>query len=200
MSSSYVIPYVIEKSREGERSYDIYSRLLKDRIIFLGSEINSDVANAVVAQLLFLENEDPTKDIIMYIDSPGGEIYAGLAIVDTMNLVRPDISTVVVGMAASMGSVISSSGTKGKRFALPNSMVLIHQPLGGMEGQATDMEIRAREILRLKKVTAGILADNTGKDIETLHKDMDRDNFMTADAAMEYGLVDKIISKREDKA
>lgn len=197
--SSYIIPYVIEKSREGERSYDIYSRLLKDRIIFLGTEINSEVANAVVAQLLFLESEDPHKDIIMYIDSPGGEIYSGLAIVDTMNLVRPDISTVVVGISASMGSVISSSGTKGKRFALPNSMTLIHQPLGGMEGQATDIEIHAKEMLRMKDLLANILAQNTGKSIETLHKDMDRDFFMTAEAAKEYGLVDKIISQRENK-
>lgn len=192
-----VIPYVIEKSREGERSYDIYSRLLKERIIFINDQINSDLANSVIAQLLFLEKEDEKKDITIYVNSPGGGIYSGLAIIDTMNLVKPDIVTVAVGTAASMGSMILSSGTKGKRFSLPNSMILIHQPLGGAEGQASDIEITAKEILRLKDNVADMLAENTGQTKEQIMQDIDRDKYMTAEAAKEYGLVDKIIDKQE---
>lgn len=195
---SYLVPTVIEKTREGERAYDIYSRLLKERIIFLGSGINADVANAIVAQLLFLEKEDPSKDITMYVNSPGGVIYDGLAIIDTMNLIKPDIVTVSVGLSASMGSLILTSGAKGKRFALPNSMVMIHQPLGGARGQASDIEITAKEILRLKDLSAGIIANTTGKDKEKVKEDMDRDNYMPAERALEYGLIDKIISTPSD--
>lgn len=195
---SYLVPTVIEKSRDGERAYDIYSRLLKDRIIFLGTPINDDVANAVVAQLLFLEKEDPTKDITMYIQSPGGVIYSGLAIIDTMNLVKPDIVTVAVGSTASMGTMIFSSGAKGKRFALPHATIHMHQPLGGAEGQASDIEISAREILRLKEMLVDMLIENTGQKRERIVQDMDRDKFMTAEQAKEYGLVDKIIKKREE--
>lgn len=195
---SYLIPTVIEKTRDGERAYDIYSRLLKERIIFLGSGINADVANAVVAQLLFLEKEDSTKDITMYINSPGGVIYDGLAIIDTMNLIKPDIVTVSVGLSASMGSLILTSGAKGKRFALPNSMVMIHQPLGGAQGQATDIEITAKEILRLKDLGAQIIADTTGNKKDKVLDDMDRDNYMPAQKALDYGLVDKIISSPTD--
>jgi ATP-dependent Clp protease protease subunit len=193
---SYLIPTVIEKSRDGERAYDIYSRLLKERIIFLGSAIDSDVANAVVAQLLFLEKEDSTKDITMYINSPGGVVYDGLAIIDTMNLVKSDITTVAVGTCASMGSLILASGTKGKRFALPNSMILIHQPLGGAQGQASDIEITAREILRLKDLGAKMIADASGQPVEKVMDDMDRDKYMTAPEAVEYGIVDKIITSK----
>jgi ATP-dependent Clp protease protease subunit len=190
------IPYVIERSREGERAYDIYSRLLKERIIFLGSGINSDVANSVVAQLLFLEKEDSGKDITMYINSPGGVVYDGLAIIDTMNLVKPDIVTVAVGTCASMGSLILTSGTKGKRFALPNSMIMIHQPHGGTQGQVSDIEIRFKEFQRLKELGAKIISNTTGKDIQKIITDMDRDNFMTAETAKSYGLVDKIITPK----
>lgn len=192
---SYLVPTVIEKTREGERAYDIYSRLLKNRIIFLGDAIDSDVANAVIAQLLFLEMEDPDKDITMYINSPGGIIYDGLAIIDTMNYVKPDIVTVAVGTCASMGSLILTSGTKGKRFALPNSMILIHQPLGGASGQASDIAITAKEILRLKDLGAKIMSDTTGQPVKKVLEDMDRDNYMTAEAAKKYGLIDKIITK-----
>lgn len=195
---SYLVPTVIEKSRDGERAYDIYSRLLKDRIIFLGSAINDDVANAIVAQLLFLEKEDPTKDITMYIQSPGGVIYSGLAIIDTMNLIKPDVVTVSVGSSASMGTMILSSGKKGKRFALPNATIHMHQPLGGAEGQASDIEISAKEILRLKEMLTNMLASNTGQKKAKVEDDMDRDKFMTAEQAKEYGLIDKIITKRED--
>lgn len=192
-SSNYLVPVVIEKSREGERSYDIYSRLLKDRIIFLGTGINDDVANAVVAQLLFLDQQDNTKDIKMYINSPGGSVYAGLAILDTMNHIKSDVATIAVGMAASMGSLLLSSGTKGKRFALEHSMIHMHQPLGGAQGQASDIEIEAREILRLKDLLAQMLADNTGKDKDIIIKDFDRDVHMTADMAQKYGLIDKVL-------
>lgn len=195
---SYLVPTVIEKSREGERAYDIYSRLLKDRIVFLGSAINDDVANAIVAQLLFLEKEDPTKDITMYIQSPGGVIYSGLAIIDTMNLIKPDVITVSVGSSASMGTMILSSGKKGKRFALPNATIHMHQPLGGAEGQASDIEISAKEILRLKEMLTNMLVSNTGQRKSKVEDDMDRDKFMTAEQAKEYGLIDKIIAKRED--
>lgn len=192
------MPTVIEKSREGERAYDIYSRLLKDRIIFLGTSIDDQVANAVIAQLLFLAKEDEEKDITIYINCPGGVIYSGLAILDTMDYVKPDIATVAVGTAASFGTVILSSGAKGKRFALPNSMIHIHQPLvsGGIEGQASDIEIEAKEILRLKDLLTGILAKNTGQNYQTVLKDSDRDKHMTAEEALKYGLIDKIITKK----
>jgi ATP-dependent Clp protease protease subunit len=196
--SGYLIPSVIEKSREGERVYDIYSRLLKERIIFLGSPIDDQVANAVVAQLLFLQKEDPEKDITMYINSPGGEIYSGLAIVDTMNYVKPNISTVAIGTTASFGTIILSAGTKGKRFSLPNTMIHIHQPLvsgGGISGQASDIAIEAKEILRLKDLLTNILSKNTGQSFEQVIKDSDRDKHMTAEDALKYGLIDKIINK-----
>ena len=185
-------PTVIENTGKGERVYDIYSRLLKDRIIFLGTEINDNVANAIVAQLLFLEAEDPEKDIIMYINSPGGVVTAGMAIYDTMNYIKPDIQTVCIGQAASMGALLLSSGTKGKRFALENSRIMIHQPLGGAKGQATDIQIQAREILRLKENLAEILAKNCGQTVEKVHKDTERDNFMSSKEAVEYGLIDKV--------
>ncbi|MGL4402987.1 MAG: ATP-dependent Clp endopeptidase proteolytic subunit ClpP [Fusobacteriaceae bacterium] len=185
-------PTVIENTGKGERAYDIYSRLLKDRIIFLGTEIDDNVANAIVAQLLFLEAEDPEKDIIMYINSPGGVISAGMAIYDTMNYIKPDVQTVCIGQAASMGALLLSSGTKGKRFALKNARVMIHQPLGGARGQAVDIEIQAREILRMKELTAKILAENTGHPLKKIHKDTDRDNFMSAEEAVKYGLIDKV--------
>ena len=194
-----LIPYVIEQTSRGERSYDIYSRLLKERIVFLGEEVNSTSASVVVAQLLFLEAEDPNKDIHMYINSPGGEITSGMAIYDTMNYIKCDVSTICVGMAASMGAFLLSSGTKGKRIALPNSEILIHQPLvggSGITGQTTDVEIAARNLVKTKEKLNRILAENTGKDYETLVKDTDRDNWMTAQEAMEYGLVDKVIDKR----
>ncbi len=194
---SYLVPTIIEKTRDGERAYDIYSRLLKDRIVFLGTEINSQVANALVAQLLFLEKENPNKDIKMYIQSPGGGVYAGLAIIDTMNLVKCDIITVAIGSTASMGTMILSSGTKGKRFALPNSTVHIHQPLGGAEGQASDIEITAKEILRLKDKLAQDLADNTGQSKAKILKDFDRDFYMTAGDAVKYGIVDSIIKNKK---
>lgn len=193
-----LIPTVIEKTREGERAYDIYSRLLKDRIIFIGTGIDSQVANAVIAQLLFLEKEAPDKDITIYVNSPGGVIYAGLAIIDTMNYIKCDISTVAIGTAASFGTVILSAGTKGKRFSLPNSMIHMHQPLvsGGITGQATDIEIEAKEILRLKDLLTGILSENTGQSYDKITSDSDRDKHMTAQEALEYGLIDKIIKKR----
>ncbi len=191
---SYLVPTIIEKTRDGERAYDIYSRLLKDRIIFLGSEINSGVANAIVAQLLFLEKKDAEKDIKMYIQSPGGSVYAGLSIIDTMNLVKCDVATVAVGSSASMGTMILANGQKGKRFALPNATIHIHQPLGGAEGQASDIEITAKEILRLKEMLAENLADSTGQSKAQILKDFDRDFFMTAKQAKQYGIVDKIIA------
>lgn len=192
----YYNPVVIESTNYGERSYDIYSRLLKDRIIFLGTEINDSVANAVVAQLLFLEAEDSEKDIIMYINSPGGVVTSGMAIYDTMNYIKPDVQTVCIGQAASMGAFLLSAGTKGKRFALENSRIMIHQPLGGAQGQATDIEIQAREILKIKDKLSGILAENCGKTKEELLKDTERDNYMSAKEALEYGLIDKVFSKR----
>jgi ATP-dependent Clp protease protease subunit len=193
---SYLVPTIIEKTREGERAYDIYSRLLKERIIFLGSEINADVANAVVAQLLFLDKEDPTADIKMYVQSPGGSVYAGLAILDTMKLVKCDVATVAVGSSASMGTILLSSGTKGKRFALPNATIHIHQPLGGAEGQASDIEITANEILRLKDVLATTLSKNTKQSKNRILKDFDRDFFMNAKDAKEYGIIDSIIKTK----
>ncbi len=192
--ASMLVPMVIEKSQFGERAYDIYSRLLKERIIFLGGAIDDDVANLVIAQLLFLESEDPKKDISLYINSPGGVVTAGLAIVDTMNHVKPNVSTVCVGMAASAAAVILSAGEKGKRFALPNAEVMIHQPHGGAEGQATDIEITAKQIIKLRSVINKILAKNTGQTLAKIEKDVERDFFMTADEAKKYGLVDKVFN------
>jgi len=191
--STFLIPTVIEKSPQGERAYDIYSRLLKDRIIFLGTEINDDVANSVIAQLLFLESQDKTKDIKIYINSPGGSVTAGLAILDTMNFVKPDVSTICVGMAASMGAVLLSAGAKGKRFVLPNSEIMIHQVLGGAEGQASDIKIRAERIIQMKENLNKILAKNTGQKFDKIERDADRDYFMTASEGVAYGIVDKII-------
>lgn len=191
-----LVPMVVEQTNRGERAYDIYSRLLKDRIVFLGSAINDTVANLVIAQLLFLESEDPEKDIHMYINSPGGSIDAGLAIFDTMQYIRPDVSTICVGLAASMGAVLLSAGARGKRFALPNSRIMVHQPLGGTQGQAVDIEIHAKEILRLRERLNQILADNTGKPVEQIARDTDRDFFMTSEQAKEYGLIDDILVKR----
>ena len=188
-----LIPTVIEQTSRGERAYDIYSRLLKDRIIMLGSAIDDNVANSIVSQLLFLAAEDPEKDISLYINSPGGSITAGMAIYDTMNFIKPDVSTMCVGMAASMGAFLLSAGAKGKRFCLPNSEVMIHQPLGGAQGQATEIEIAAKRILFLREKLNGILSENTGQPIEVIARDTDRDNFMTADRALEYGLIDKVI-------
>ena len=191
-----LVPYVIEQNSRGERSYDIYSRLLKDRIIFLGEEINDAVASTVVAQLLFLESEDPGKDIHMYINSHGGSVTAGMAIYDTMNYVKCDVSTTCIGMAASMGAFLLSSGAKGKRYALPNAEVMIHQPLGGAQGQATEIQIAAEHILKTKKKLNQILADNAGKPVEEVEKDTDRDNWLSADEAKEYGLIDEVIKDR----
>lgn len=191
---SYLVPTVIEKTVNGERAYDIYSRLLRDRIIFLGGAIDDDTANIVIAQLLFLQNEDPKKDIELYINSPGGSVTAGLAILDTMNHVKPDVSTICVGMAASAASVLLSAGAKGKRFALPNSEIMIHQPwTEGVGGQATDIEIRAKHILNTREILNKILSKNTGKPISQIEKDVERDFFMTAEEAKKYGIVDKIL-------
>ena len=192
------MPYVVEQTPRGERGYDIYSRLLKDRIVFIGTPIDDHVANLIIAQMLFLESEDPEKDISVYINSPGGSVTAGLAIYDTMQYVKPDVATLCMGQAASMGAVLLSGGVKGKRFALPNSRVMIHQPLGGMRGQASDMEIQAREILKMKKLLNGLLATHAGKDPEIVEQDSDRDFFMSAEQAMDYGLIDKVITKAED--
>ena len=192
-----LVPYVIEQNSRGERSYDIYSRLLKDRIIFLGEEINDATASVVVAQLLFLESEDPGKDIHMYINSPGGSVTAGMAIYDTMNYVKCDVSTTCIGMAASMGAFLLSSGAKGKRYALPNAEIMIHQPLGGTQGQATEIEIAAKHILRTKEKLNRMLAENTGKDYETICADTERDNWKSAEEACEYGLIDKVITFHE---
>lgn len=194
-NSSILIPTVIEKTPGGERAYDIYSRLLKERIIFLGTEIDDTVANLVIAQLLFLESDDATKDIKIYINSPGGSVYAGLAMYDTMNLVKPDVSTICVGMAASMGAVLLSAGTKGKRFALPNSKIMIHQGSAGFSGTPSDIEITAREILKSRQKLDEILAENTGKSIDTVHHDTDRDYWMDAGEAKTYGLVDSVVTK-----
>lgn len=193
LQNTVLVPTVIEKRHDGERAYDIYSRLLKDRVIFLGSGIDSDVANSIVAQLLFLEKEDPKKDITMYIQSPGGHVTAGLAIYDTMQHIKPDVSTVCVGMAASMGAVLLAGGAKGKRYCLPHAEVMIHQPLGGTEGQATDIGIHAQHILRTKDILNEILAKHTGQKKEQVEKDTDRDNFMTAEQALKYGLVDHVV-------
>ena len=190
-----LIPTIIEKTQNGERAYDIYSRLLKDRIIFLGTGIDENVANLVIAQMLFLESEDPKKDIYLYINSPGGSVYAGMAIFDTMQLIKPEVSTICVGMAASMGSVLLTAGAKGKRFCLPNSEVMIHQVMGGAEGQASDIAIVAKHILRTKENLNKILAKNTGKTPAQIEKDSDRDYYMTSDEAKKYGIIDEIVTK-----
>ncbi len=192
-----LIPYVIEKTAQGERSYDIYSRLLKDRIVFLGDEVNSQTANVIVAQMLFLESEDPGKDINFYINSPGGEITSGMAIYDTMNYIQCDVRTICVGMAASMGAFLLSGGTPGKRMALPNAEIMIHQPLGGTQGQATEIEIAAKHILRTKEKLTRIIAENCKKPYEEVLKDCERDNWKTAQEALEYGLIDEIVTKKE---
>ncbi len=189
------VPIVVEQSERGERSYDIYSRLLKDRIIFLGGPIDDNVANAVIAQMLFLEAEDPDKDIHLYINSPGGVVTAGMAIYDTMQYIKPDVSTICVGSAASMGAVLLTAGAKGKRYALPHARVMIHQPLGGVQGQASEIEILAREILRMREELNGILASRSGQDIEVVARDTDRDNFMSAQDAVEYGLIDEVLTR-----
>jgi ATP-dependent Clp protease protease subunit len=193
---SYLIPYVIEQTGRGERSYDIYSRLLKDRIIFIGQEIDDHLSNLVVAQLLFLESEDPDKDVFVYINSPGGVVTAGLAIYDTMQYVKCPVSTICVGQAASMAAVLLSAGEKGKRICLPHSRIMIHQPLGGAQGQASDIEIQAKEILRMKEILNSILSNHTGQPMDRIAKDTDRDFFMSAEEAMAYGIVDKVIDRR----
>ena len=191
------VPIVVEQTSNGERSYDIYSRLLKDRIIFLDGQVEDHLANVIIAQLLFLEAEDPDKDIHLYINSPGGVVTAGMAIYDTMQYIRPDVSTICIGSCASMAAVLLTSGAKGKRFALPHSNVMIHQPLGGVQGQATEIEIHAREILRLRDELNGILAKHTGQPLDVIKKDTERDNFMTAENALKYGLIDKILTRNE---
>ena len=192
-----LIPMVVESTAKGERSYDIYSRLLKERVIFLVGPVDDNVANLVVAQMLFLESENPDKDISFYINSPGGSVTAGMSIYDTMQFVKPDISTLCIGQACSMGALLLTGGTNGKRFSLPNSRMMIHQPLGGFQGQASDIEIHAKEILALKLKLNEIMASHTGQDLESISNDTDRDNFMSADAAVEYGLIDKVLSPRE---
>ena len=194
---SFYIPYVVEKSSKGERSYDIYSRLLKDRIILLSGEINDEVASAVVAQLLFLEAEDAEKDIYMYINSPGGVVTSGFSIFDTMNYIKPDVATICMGQAASIGAFLLSSGQKGKRYALPNARIMIHQPLGGAQGQATEIEIQTKEILRIKRNLNEILSANTGQKLAKIEKDTDRDFFMSADEALKYGIIDQILQKSQ---
>lgn len=193
-----LVPYVVEQTSRGERSYDIYSRLLSDRIIFLGEEVNENTASLVVAQLLFLESQDPEKDISLYINSPGGSVPAGLAIYDTMKFIKCDVSTICIGMAASMGAFLLAGGTKGKRFALPNAEIMIHQPSGGAKGTASDIRIAAEYILKNKKKLNQILADNTGRALEELERDTDRDNFMSAQEALDYGLIDQVISNRRE--
>ena len=191
-----LVPYVVEQTSRGERSYDIFSRLLNDRIIMLSEEVNDTPASLIVAQLLYLEAQDPDKDIQFYINSPGGSVTSGLAIYDTMQYIKPDVSTICIGMAASMGAFLLSSGAKGKRIALPNAEIMIHQPSGGSQGQCTDIQIQAEQILKIKKRLNAILAENTGKDIETIERDCERDHFMTAEEAQTYGIIDKVIYKR----
>ena len=193
-----LIPMVIEQSSRGERAYDIYSRLLKDRIIFLGTAMNDEVANLLIAQLLFLESEDPDKDINFYVNSPGGIVTAGLAVYDTMQYIKPDIATVCIGQAASMGALLLTAGTKGKRYSLPNSRILIHQPMGGFQGQASDIEIQAKEILRMRETLNQILMHHTGKDLSQIQNDTDRDFFMNGEEAKEYGIIDHVIKNRDD--
>jgi ATP-dependent Clp protease protease subunit len=191
-----LVPMVVEQSGRGERSYDIYSRLLKERVVFMVGPVNDQMANLIVAQLLFLESENPDKDISLYINSPGGSVSAGLAIFDTMNFIKPDVSTLCTGMAASMGAFLLAAGAKGKRFSLPNSRIMIHQPSGGSQGMASDIEIQAKEILYLRERLAKIMADNTGKSVEQIHKDTDRDRFMSGEEAADYGLIDKVLTSR----
>ncbi|GAB3376600.1 MULTISPECIES: ATP-dependent Clp endopeptidase proteolytic subunit ClpP [Massilia] len=191
-----LVPMVVEQSGRGERAYDIYSRLLKERVIFLVGPVNDQMANLIVAQLLFLESENPDKDISLYINSPGGSVSAGLAIFDTMNFIKPDVSTLCTGLAASMGAFLLAAGAKGKRFSLPNSRVMIHQPSGGSQGMASDIEIQAKEILYLRERLARIMADNTGQSIEQIHRDTDRDRFMSAEEAVEYGMIDRVLTNR----
>ena len=193
-----LIPMVIEQSSRGERAYDIYSRLLKDRIIFLGTAINDEIANLLIAQLLFLESEDPDKDINFYINSPGGLVTAGMAVYDTMQYIKPDITTVCIGQAASMGAVLLTAGTKNKRYSLPNSRILIHQPMGGFQGQASDIEIQAKEILRMKDTLNHILVKHTGRELKRIQTDTDRDYFMSGEEAKEYGIIDHVITNRDD--
>ena len=195
-----LVPMVVEQTNRGERAYDIYSRLLKERIIFLGTAIDDTIANLVTAQLLFLEAEEPDRDIAMYVNSPGGTVTAGLAIYDTMQYIKPDVSTICIGQAASMGALLLAAGAKGKRYALPNSRILIHQPLGGVQGQASDIDIQAREILRMREELNEILSRHTGQSIGVIEKDTDRDNFMTAEQAKDYGLLDDVISSRTDSS
>jgi ATP-dependent Clp protease protease subunit len=192
-----LIPMVVEQSSRGERAYDIYSRLLKDRIIFMGEQVHDDMANTVIAQMLFLESEDPDKDINLYINSPGGSITAGMAVYDTMQYIKPDVSTICMGQSASMAALLLAAGAKGKRYALPHSRVMIHQPLGGAEGQATDIDIQAREILKIKETTQHILVKHTGQVIEKIRQDTEREFFMNSEDALRYGIIDKIITKRE---
>ena len=196
MEKNVLVPSVVERTSTGERSYDLYSRLLEDRIIFLSGEINDAVANTVVAQLLYLEGKDPTKDICLYINSPGGSVSAGMAIYDTMNYIKCDVSTICIGLAASMGAFLLSSGARGKRFALPNSEIMIHQPLGGAQGQASDIKIQAEHILRTKAKLNRILAENTGKELSQIERDTDRDNYMSAEEARNYGLIDRVFVRR----
>ena len=192
------VPMVVEQSGQGERAYDIYSRLLKDRIIFLGGEVEDNMANTIVAQMLFLEAEDPDKDIYLYINSPGGVVTAGMAIYDTMQYIKPDVATICIGQAASMGSLLMTAGAKGKRFALPNARIMIHQPLGGARGQSTDVQIQAKELLRTRHMLNEILSERTGKSMEQVENDTERDNFMSASEAVEYGLIDKVITRAKD--
>ncbi len=193
-----LVPMVVEQSPRGERAFDIYSRLLKERIIFLGSQVTDDVASVIIAQLLFLEADDPDKDITFYINSPGGSVTAGLAIYDTMQYVRSDVATLCMGQAASMGALLLTAGAKGKRFSLPNSRIMIHQPMGGFQGQATDIDIHAREILRMRSDLNKILAHHTGRTVKKIQNDTERDNFMSAEEAKKYGIIDKVLSRRED--
>lgn len=197
LEKDMLIPMVIEQTNRGERSYDIYSRLLEDRIIFLDGEITDQSANLIIAQLIYLEGKDPDKDIMMYINSPGGSVVAGMAIYDTMNYIKCDVSTICIGLAASMAAILLSSGAKGKRFALPNAEVMIHQPLGGFQGQASDIKIHAEHMMKTKKLINKILSENTGASIDVIEKDTDRDNYMSADEAKKYGLIDKIFAKRQ---
>ncbi len=198
VKNSFYVPYVIEQTDRGERAYDIYSRLLKDRIIFIGSEINDDVSNVVIAQLLFLESEDPDRDVNIYINSPGGSVSSGMAIYDTMQFIKPDVTTYCVGMAASMAAVLMAAGTAGKRFALPHSRLMLHQPLGGFRGQASDIDIHAREILKIKEELNRILANHTKQPLERIQRDTDRDYFLTAAEAKEYGLLDTVITEKNE--
>ena len=197
LAKNYLVPTVVEQTNRGERAYDIYSRLLKDRIIFLSGEVRDEVSDIIIAQLLFLESEDPNKDIHFYINSPGGVVTSGLAIYDTMNYIKPDVSTICIGQAASMGAVLLSSGAKGKRFSLPNSNIMIHQPSGGAQGQASDIVIQAEQILKIKSNLNRILSENTGKDLETIERDTDRDFSMSAEEALKYGLIDKVIESNK---